>query len=41
VTEREASTHPEDANATQVLHRQRIIERAVTRLEWPVSAMAG
>jgi signal transduction histidine kinase len=34
VTEREASTHPGDANATRVLHRQRIIERAVTRLEW-------
>ncbi len=34
VTEREANTHPEDASATRVLHHQRIIERAVTRLEW-------
>lgn len=33
VTEREASTHPEDAHASQVLRRQRIIEGAVTRLE--------
>ena len=33
VTEREASTHPEDAHAIQVLRRQLIIEGAVTRLE--------